>query len=85
MDDGTAEVLDPLKRSGQVGNGEVGQRSSVAGTRSTLVHSQAKVGAARFPALPGLTGPWGELGAEDAAPKPPGTLRVVGRELDQGS
>lgn len=83
VDHRTTKVLDALKRGGNVGHREIGQRSIVTGSRSTLVHSEAKISTARLPAHPGFAGPWRELGAQHPAPESPGTLRVVGRELDQ--
>jgi hypothetical protein len=71
-----------LKRGGKVGHREIGQRSIVTGTRSTRVQSYTKVTTTRLPARPSFVRPWRKHGAEDAAPKPPGTLRIVGRELD---
>ena len=85
MDHGAAEVLDALKRGGEIGHGEVGQRSGVTRSRSALVHSQAKVAALGLPSLTCDAGPRRELCAQHAAPEPPGAFRVVGRELDQWS
>ena len=41
VDDRAAELADALECRGQVGDGEVGQGGRVAGTRSTLVDSEA--------------------------------------------
>jgi hypothetical protein len=71
-----------MKRGGKIGNREIGQRSIVTGARSTLVKSETKISPARLPARPSFAGPCRKHGAEDAAPKPPGTLRIVSWEFD---
>jgi hypothetical protein len=83
VDDGAAERADAVERCGQVGDGEVRKASGVAGTRSSLVDSEAQVVGVLLPPRSGHGGPWSEGDPEDSVPEPQGAIGVVGREFDE--
>ena len=83
MDDRTAELANAVEDRGQVSDSEVGQRGSVAWAGTALMEAETKAVPLDFPAGTCIGGSRRQLHTKHASPEAAGTVRVVGRKLDQ--
>ncbi len=84
MHDGPSERLNALERTGEILDGEVGQRERVTRSASAQVHAERGLAHVRLPALTfGVLAARGQLDVEQAGPEAPRALGVIGGKLDQ--
>src|SRR6516165_165388 len=83
MDHGSPQRSDLLERGLQVRDGEIGQRSGVAGSGATFVNPERRGALLGLPAATLILAPLGELDSEEARPESTRTVGIISRELDQ--
>ena len=77
------ELAHPPQRHFEVLNLEVRQRMRITGSLAPFMHAEDRGAARRLPAFALVTGPVNELDVQHCGPEASGTIRIVGRELDE--
>ncbi len=83
VDDGTAQVGNPLQGSPNVPHPEVGQGHRIARTSASRVKPQLGPVAMRLPTVSFIGAAGVEAYLQHAPPEPSGALGIIGRKLDQ--